>query len=257
MCRLAAYLGPPVLLRRFLQDPAHNLIKQSWAPREMSEAVLNADGFGLGWYTDENRPATYLNTQPAWSDININSLAASLERSLWLGYVRSATEGQLTGLVNTQPFVAGNVLYTHNGFVRDFNPAFKTRCHEQLRPEILAGINGSTDSEFLLAIMREQWAGTTDIGTSLPDSLARMADIIGEGSALLNFLITDGKNLYAIRHSIHADCPTLYFNVADAAFPGAVLVASEALTDDKNWQAIPAHHLLVITQTGDTDLVAL
>lgn len=259
MCRLAAYLGPPVLLRRFLQDPSHSLIKQSWAPREMSEAVLNADGFGLGWYTEENLPATYLTTQPAWSDVNINGLAASLDRPLWLGCVRSATEGQLTGLVNTQPFVSGSILYTHNGFVRDFNPAFKTRCHETLRPEILAGINGSTDSEFLFAVMRQhfQESNAPEFRAGLLQGLAGMADIIGEGSALLNFIITDGRQLYAIRHAINADCPSLYFNVADPAFPGASLAASERLTDDANWQPVPEHHLLIISNVDEPELIAL
>ena len=259
MCRLAAYLGPSILLRQFLQDPPHNLIKQSWAPREMSGAVLNADGFGLGWYTGENIPATYLNTQPAWSDVNITGLAASLDRPLWLGCVRSATEGQLTGLVNTQPFVAGNILYTHNGYVRDFNPAFKTRCHELLSPEILAGINGSTDSEFLFAIMRQQFheKGIADIKPCLLESLARIEEFIGKGSALLNFIITDGRLLYAIRHAINADCPSLYFTTADAAFPEASLVASECLTGDDHWQMLPEHHLLVVNNTDKPELITL
>ncbi|MEJ2094057.1 MAG: class II glutamine amidotransferase, partial [Gammaproteobacteria bacterium] len=51
------------------------LIKQSWAPKEMAEAVLNADGFGFGWYSDINDPMIYLNTLPIWSDINLESLA--------------------------------------------------------------------------------------------------------------------------------------------------------------------------------------
>ncbi|MEE8513848.1 MAG: class II glutamine amidotransferase, partial [Gammaproteobacteria bacterium] len=29
MCRLAAYLGPPITLQRFLVDPAHSLIEQA------------------------------------------------------------------------------------------------------------------------------------------------------------------------------------------------------------------------------------
>lgn len=259
MCRLAAYLGPSILLRQFLLDPPHSLVRQSWAPREMSGAILNADGFGIGWYVDENTPATYLNILPAWSDTNVNGLAASIERPLWIGCVRSATEGQLTGLINTQPFVSGNILYTHNGFVRDFNPAFKTRCHERLQPEILAGINGSTDSEFLFAIMRQQLREHADAGLQacLLESLAMMADIIGDGSALLNFIVTDGKQLYAVRHAVRADCPSLYFNVADSAYPEACLVASECLTTADTWQAVPANHLLVLNNKDKPALIAL
>lgn len=32
MCRLAAYSGPPLLLRRLLLEPPHNLVRQAYAP---------------------------------------------------------------------------------------------------------------------------------------------------------------------------------------------------------------------------------
>lgn len=50
MCRLAAYLGPPITLARYLLDPPDNLVHQAWAPRELVYARLNADGFGFGWF---------------------------------------------------------------------------------------------------------------------------------------------------------------------------------------------------------------
>lgn len=252
MCRLAAYLGPSILLRQFLLDPPHSLVRQSWAPREMSEAVLNADGYGLGWYPANNSPATYLGTQPAWSDMNLAGLADSINSHIWLGYVRSATEGQITSLANTQPFRFDQILYTHNGFVRDFSPAFKTRCYEKLTPEILAGINGNTDSEFLFAVIRQKLVEMPDNGIQacLLESLALIENIIGEGSALLNFIITDGESLYAVRHAINADCPTLYINQAEPGYPGGNLIASECLTPDNNWQTVPPHHLVVINNSN-------
>ncbi|HBE92200.1 MAG TPA: hypothetical protein DDW55_06595, partial [Gammaproteobacteria bacterium] len=59
MCRLAAYLGPELRLEKLLIEPEHSLVKQSWAPREMLEAKLNADGYGYGWYDPEGNPLRY------------------------------------------------------------------------------------------------------------------------------------------------------------------------------------------------------
>ena len=52
MCRHLAYLGPPVSLARLVLTPAHGLYEQSWAPRRQTHGVVNADGFGLGWYPE-------------------------------------------------------------------------------------------------------------------------------------------------------------------------------------------------------------
>ncbi len=50
MCRLLAYLGSPVSLEHLLYKPEHSLIVQSYQPCEMTSGVVNADGFGVGWY---------------------------------------------------------------------------------------------------------------------------------------------------------------------------------------------------------------
>ncbi|VAW77744.1 hypothetical protein MNBD_GAMMA13-583, partial [hydrothermal vent metagenome] len=51
MCRIAAYLGPPITLGMLLTEPPHSLLVQGWAPRELRYAKLNADGYGFGWHT--------------------------------------------------------------------------------------------------------------------------------------------------------------------------------------------------------------
>ena len=103
MCRLAAYLGPEISLGRFLMEPAHSLYRQSWEPKEMDEAVLNADGFGFGWVNPSKQTAVYTSTQPIWSDTNLASLSNSLHSRYWLANVRSATPGQQITQTNTHP----------------------------------------------------------------------------------------------------------------------------------------------------------
>ena len=61
MCRLTAYLGKPILAADLVTRPSRSVIRQSFDARERAGGsgsavyeigALNADGFGLGWYTD-------------------------------------------------------------------------------------------------------------------------------------------------------------------------------------------------------------
>jgi glutamine amidotransferase len=258
MCRLAAYLGPPILLENFLVQPPHSLIKQSWAPKEMNEAALNADGFGIGWYQNESRPCTYLNTQPIWADVNLEHLSVSLSSPLWLANVRSATPGQMTGLANTQPFVSDNMLYMHNGFIEGFNPEIRQRFHEVLSPEIQAGITGNTDSEYLFALFRENMKDSKqDFVNLFKSTIASFSKIIKDSSALLNIIISDGSDIYALRHSINNACPSLYFTHKDDLYTDAALIASEKLTENDSWQNVPEHSLIILNKDQEPEVISL
>ena len=50
MCRHLAYVGAPIRMGELLTDPPFSLVRQSWAPRRQQHGVVNADGFGVGWY---------------------------------------------------------------------------------------------------------------------------------------------------------------------------------------------------------------
>lgn len=74
----------------------HSLIVQSYQPREMTSGVVNADGFGVGWYhiQKDTDPFIYKNTLPIWNDINLPSLSRYVESKSVLAYVGSATPGE-------------------------------------------------------------------------------------------------------------------------------------------------------------------
>jgi glutamine amidotransferase len=79
MCRLAVYIGASIRLEDLILKPAHNLVEQAYAPREMQEARLNADGYGFGWFDDDGTPAVYTNTMPIWADHNLETLGRRLQ----------------------------------------------------------------------------------------------------------------------------------------------------------------------------------
>lgn len=247
MCRLAAYLGPSIRLDRFLLEPPHSLYRQSWACREMREAVVNADGYGIGFLNGDGAALTYKSMLPVWADSNLPSLGAALSSSLWAGNVRSATPGQATGLHNTQPFTGGGLFFLHNGYLDDFEAALKTALHSRLPPELAASIEGSSDSEYLYAWMRAHEGDGAARMTALQKALVTLPEIISEAKALLNIIVADNRELLACRHALKAPCPSLYYCVDHAHYPEAVLVASERFDDDSAWQPVPEHHLLRLT----------
>jgi glutamine amidotransferase len=260
MCRLAAYLGPPLPLRHFLLEPSHSLYAQSWASRELRYARLNADGFGIGWYCPDREPAVYVNQMPIWSDINLPGLARSLVTSLWIATVRSATAGFGSGPANTQPFQHDGVFFMHNGYVEDFDHSLRGYIRHFLSNDIEAGISGNTDSEYLFALLRQLLANDDELSVEegIKASLAWIDERLEGRLALLNLLLTDGERLYATRHAINADCPSLYFTTDDESFAeGAQLIASERLTEGEFWQPVPEHHLLILDADEPPELIRL
>ncbi len=259
MCRLAAYLGPPILLEQFLLRPVHSLVQQSWRPREMNTALMNADGFGIGWFDDDERPAAYRLTHPIWSDTNLHHLGRSLRRPLWLAYVRSATEGFGTGLVNTQPFMDDELVFLHNGFIAPFAERVRGLMRRWLLPELEAGIHGSTDSEYVFACLRQLYQEDADV--SLEEAIRRLSRQLERWldteTMLLNLAISDGRRIYALRHAVGADCPSLYYTTDDDLFPGGQVVASEPLTESEYWRPLPPGHLLVLDPDEPPSLTPL
>lgn len=257
MCRLAAYLGPSISLATFLTDPEHGLVSQAWRPREMREATLNADGFGVGWFTDDGQPATYINTSPIWTDANLESLGRSLSGKHWLASVRSATRVTDISMANTQPFHDGRLLFAHNGYIKDFGDTLRLPIRHRLDAGIENAIHGTTDSEYLFALLRQFLAQGSDIVTALRQWIDALQEMAGRTRVLLSAILHTRDAMYAVRHALNGDCPTLYLLEGDDDWPGARLLASEPMTASGNWQAIDAHRLVILKEDAATEVITI
>lgn len=245
MCRLAAYSGPELLLKQLILAPVHSLYKQSWEPKELREVKLNADGFGVGWYDKDSQPARYRNTQAIWADVNLEDLSSVLKQPLWLANVRSATPGQGTGLDNTQPFVCENILYMHNGYISNFE-AIKTEIIASLDANIIAGVKGNTDSEYLFALIRQELVNEPSLPLAIQSLCKRLEDLLKQSSALINIIISNGTDIHALKFSVNAEAPSLYYLENSLSFPDAVVIASEPFTPEENWLAVEEKQILSI-----------
>ncbi len=255
MCRLLGYLGPAVPLGSLLDKPEHSLVVQSYQPREMTAGLLNADGFGLGWY-DRDRPTelpfTYKHTQPIWNDINLASLGRFVRSGCVLANVRSATPGQSIDLSNCQPFQHRLILGVHNGFVENFRQTLYRPLRDRLSDLAYQSIHGNTDSEHIFALVIDQLEQSpemplSDVLTAVIATLNQLAKQTVGFSA--NLILSDGQQLVASRYANRQN-PTLYWLRDDPKFPNAVLIASEPLFPG-NWTACPDCSLLTVTHDLD------
>jgi glutamine amidotransferase len=128
-----------------------------------------------------------------------------------------------------------------------------------LDSDILAGVQGTCDSEYLFALVRHFLADNEDmaIEEAIAESFSVLDDWLGNSEALLNVIISDGELLYAARHGINHDSPSLYYTTDDDQYADAQLVASERLTKDGIWQPVSEHEILVLSADEPPELLAL
>ena len=232
MCRHLAYVGEPTTLQALVVDPPHSLFRQSWQPRLQEHGLVNADGFGAGWFVpDLDRPVRYRRTQPIWTDASFASLAPSVSSDHVLAAVRSGTPGFGYDESCVAPFVHGRLLFSHNGRLDDWPRARKTLAERTFEvPEAAAPV----DSALLFGLTAAHRAA----GASLGDALAEtVRDALAVGGGRLNLLVLDDTGAAATTYG-------------DRLFvletPSGVVLASEPHDDDRRWREI-ADGMLVET----------
>src|SRR5215210_9605335 len=159
MCRMVGYLGgASAPLSSVVLDGEHSLLVQSYAPQEMMSGVVNADGFGAGWYAPEvdGYPAVYRSNAPIWADRSFASIASKVRSSTVLAAVRSATPGLPAEESGVPPFSSGPYLFAHNGAIKNFRDIVMRRLRDALSDASYSGLLGVTDSETIFALLLDR-----------------------------------------------------------------------------------------------------
>ena len=264
MCRMVAYLGKmEIPLSSLVLDPEHSLLVQSYAPREMMSGVVNADGFGAGWYAPEvdSEPAVYRSNAPIWADRSFASIAPRVRSATAFAAVRSATPGLPAEESGVPPFASGPYLFVHNGAIKNFRTTAMRTLRGFLSDASYSGLLGVTDSETIFALLldrlRETKARPGDTGALAKATAETVHQVSGICAKLgvyaaLNVGVTNGEAFVFTRYSTEGPGNSLYFVESGEAFPDAVVVASERLDSDDGWQKLPDRHLLTVSPEGVT-----
>ncbi|WED24111.1 class II glutamine amidotransferase [Vibrio sp. JC009] len=249
MCRWLAYQGEPIYLDELVYKPEHSLIHQSIDARKAVTRV-NADGFGLGWYTEQPTPGLFHEVLPAWGDDNLRSLAHHIRSHRFMAHVRSSTGAQVSR-ANCHPFILDNWMFLHNGQIGEF---CKVKfALERLLPESLyLKRHGTTDSELIFLLMMKNGLQDDPINAikkTLDEVESAVADKGGVEPFKASICISDGEQLWLVRYSTDKQPPTVFTKEID----GNLILASEPLDNCPQWKCVEpqtiCHYLDGVSQT--------
>jgi glutamine amidotransferase len=223
-----------VALGELLVRPAHALLRQSWEPRTQDSGVVNADGFGVGWYAEGDPvPARYRRAGPIWGDLSFADLARVVRSGAFLGAVRGATFPGADGEAAAAPFASGPWLFSHNGAVEGWPDSLESLTGS-LPPADLLSMEARNDSAFVWALVLARLRAGDTGSQAMADTVLEVA-AAAPGSRL-NLLLTDGESITATAWG-----DTLWY----LAEPGrGTVVASEPYDDDPRWREAPERTLV-------------
>jgi glutamine amidotransferase len=152
-------------------------------------------------------------------DRNLQNLAQKIRPSCVLAHVRGvaySTRVEIS-LQNVHPFHFANapLVLAHNGDLADF-ARMKPLLLGHIKPEFLAQIHGTTDSEWIYALLVSRLPGALENLEEKPlfDAIQDTLQIIREARARLgialsssvNLFIANGRQLAAVRYCFDFGC---------------------------------------------------
>jgi gamma-glutamyl hercynylcysteine S-oxide hydrolase len=225
MCRHLGWLGEPRSLASLMLDPPYSLRVQSYSPRRQKHGLVNADGWGAGFF--DSGPRRWRSAGPLWSDASFASVAPVLRSDCVVAAVRSATVGMPVEVSASAPFTDGRWLLSHNGLVdRAVLPA---------SPKAESVV----DSALLAALIFER--GLDELSDTITEVAA------ADPNARLNILAANGSRLMAT---------TWGDTLSVLEMDDGVVLASEPFDDDPAWQDVPDRHLVEVSG-GDVTLTPM
>lgn len=222
MCRHLGWLGREVTLSSLVLDPLHGLQVQSYAPRRQKHGLMNADGWGVGFF-DGAVSRRWRSAAPMWGDVSLVSIAPALRSHCVVAAVRSATVGMPIEVSATAPFTDGAWLLSHNGIINRRALPLSAAAESVCDSALLAALIFARGVDALGEVIVE-------LGTADPH--ARLNILAGNGSRLL--ATTWGDTLSVLRRD------------------DGIVLASEPYDDDPDWEDVPDCHLVQVDRDGLT-----
>ncbi|TFH91098.1 class II glutamine amidotransferase [Vibrio ouci] len=242
MCRWLAYQGESIYLDKLVYEPEHSLVHQSLEARKAVTRV-NADGFGLGWYTERDTPGQFHEVLPAWGDENLRSLTHHIRSHRFMAHVRSSTGTQVSRS-NCHPFISENWMFLHNGQIGGFEQV-KFELERQLCESLFLKRMGTTDSELIFLLMLQN--GLKDNPVEAIKMTLSMIEKVMESKQIedplkASICISDGEQFWVVRYSSDQEAPTVFIKQGGAN----VVLASEPLEKSPQWKQVSQHSILAI-----------
>ncbi len=228
-------------LHDLLFGAPHALVEQARRPRLQQSGDCNPDGWGVAWFDNSSEvPHRYRTVTAMWEDDDVTAARLETRSGAFLAAARLASPGATVEVAGNAPFVAGNRLFSLNGYVRRYHEGAATALRDQLSADRRARIQGTADTEVLFALVLD----ALDDAASPADALATVIERVeAVGGGRLNLILTDQSTVTATRYG-------------NSLFGRDGILVSEPLDDDGGWQEIPDRSVVTMTARG-TDVAPL
>lgn len=273
MCRWLIYKGNDFNINELLFTPENSIIKQSYKkpytpflniPNNRDHHI-NVDGFGIGWYYNDNNLCIYVNTKPPWNDKNLYNISKILYSKLLFAHIRAIKplSESIVHDYNCHPFYYKNIMWMHNGEISTIN-LIKKNIVNNFNNLIMNNIKGNTDSEYAFGL----FLSFLDIGDLINNKIFFNKEYIknlvirflryllylsnnssnkNNISLSLNFALTDGNIIICTRYlnKDHEDPPSLYYSLNDKH----LIVSSEPINkNNSDWVLIGKNKIVIINE---------
>ncbi len=232
MCRLAGITHFDFDAHRDLADRFFDLAENGMVME--GDPPGHLDGWGISYYRDgkafTRRSGAPLNRERG---IYYSLLREIGQSPVLILHLRKSAWPMTTAAEHAHPFEHGNVVFAHNGTVRDFEPLLAEINDRE-------GMNASPrDTEVIFRYMM----GLVKNGMTLENAFARLAVRIRSCHvySALNVLFSDGNTLFACRD--HTRAPD-YYTLFSAQRGNSALISSEPLSAEGTWTPLPEKLLI-------------
>jgi glutamine amidotransferase len=256
MCRIAAYIGPPVRASILLNESPHGLTDQSRNARLMTDSRVAGDGWGVGWFSPEAGPTPGLlkSILPLWSDENAKTATHAIHSGSVVGHIRYASPNIETCFINTPLYVLDDHLWTINGELQPWPGPLSKALRDRLDPDHEADLRGATDGEMLGALWRTHFrhTGGRDPAAALRSMLRVARDLVRghDGQIKANLILAGASEVLAVRYAEPGEPNTLYYMADRRRWHGGSVVASEPLDDGPGWHKVGPDTLVRVGGRG-------
>ena len=291
MCRVLAYLGEPILLADLLYKPDVSFVNQTHQAALLRRLNLAGSGL-LAWDARSERPElpyVHRTTQLAIYDRNLLALSQKVRATCVLAHLRGVAY-DTRAIINEQnlhPFLfdGARLALAHNGQLARFDET-RVALVPHIKPALLHAIRGSTDSEWMYALVLSQLADPTadgsaeDIAKAVERALSVVARVRRELGirtfSPMNLFLSDGNDVVAAcytfdhghydglgdgYHPPDEEALRIWYTtgrsygfhdgewrmVGSPESATSSIIASEPLTrDHATWHSVPLQHLVYV-----------
>lgn len=278
---MLGYVGSPTPVDELLYEMEISFIKQNIDARMFNSMLaMNLAGMGvMAWDSNSRNPEqpfVYRNTNIATFDRNLRSIASKTQANALLAHVRGVFQNNATNAQineqNIHPFKFDSVrlAMAHLGELESFRD-LRFDLIKYVKPEFAKSIQGSTDSEWIYAIILSsleqphESINSDDLLQALSKTLRAIHEVMIQHKVTrrssVNLTMCDGNLLAAVRFAFdfapfksekNITFASQWYNSTD----DGVLVSSEPLTSDRSvWMEVPEYSVLIVDRNNSQNRI--